>query len=65
MKTELISPLYDADYDCLMVQWPKVIIAKSYIFVYTVNPSFKPQGLIDFMVHNYLGSNRERVEIKT
>ena len=26
---------------------------------YTVNPGFKPQGLINFMVHNQPGSNRD------
>ena len=31
----------------------------------TVNPRFKLQGLINFMVHNQLGSNRERGEIET
>ena len=32
---------------------------------HTKNPRFKPRGLIDFMVHNHVGSNRERVEIET
>ena len=33
----------------------------------TVNPRFKPRGLITFMIDNHLGSNqeRERVEIVT
>ena len=31
---------------------------------FTVNPLVKPQGLINFMVHNHPGSNRERVEIE-
>ena len=32
---------------------------------YTVNPRFKPRGLINFMVHNHPGSNRERGQIET
>ena len=36
-----------------------------YRFPYTINPPFKPQGLINCMVHNHLGSNPERVEIET
>ena len=32
---------------------------------YTVNPRFKPRGLIDFVVHNHPVSNRERIEIDT
>ena len=31
----------------------------------TINPRSKPRGLINFMVHNHLGWNRERVEIET
>ena len=31
----------------------------------TINPHSKPQGLINFIVHNNPGSNRARVEIKT
>ena len=33
--------------------------------MYIVNPQFKPWGLINFMVHNHPGSNREEVEIET
>ena len=32
---------------------------------YTVNPRLKPWGLINFMVHNHPGSNRDRVEFET
>ena len=31
----------------------------------TVNPRFKPRGLNNFVVHNHLGSNRERGQIET
>ena len=31
----------------------------------TVNPRFKPQGLINLKVNNHPGSNRERAEIET
>ena len=30
-----------------------------------VDPRFKPQGLINFMVHNHLGSSQEMGEIET
>ena len=33
--------------------------------IVTPNPQFKPRGLITLMVHYYLGSNREMVEIET
>ena len=32
---------------------------------HTVNPRFKPWGLINFMVHNHPGSNQERGQIET
>ena len=31
----------------------------------TINIRFKPQGLINFMVHNHLGLNQERGQIET
>ena len=37
----------------------------NYMYMITVNPRFKPWGLINFIVHNHPGSNRERVEIET
>ena len=34
-------------------------------FHITVNPQLKYWGLIDFMVHDHQGSNRERAQIET
>ena len=35
------------------------------LYIHTVNPGFKPHGLINFMAPNHPGSNREWVEIET
>ena len=32
--------------------------------VYTINPRSKPRGLINFIIHNHPGSNRERNQIE-
>ena len=34
-------------------------------FTDSINPRFMPWGLINFLVHNRPGSNRERGEIET
>ena len=38
-------------------------LLRAYVHI-TINPRFKPRGLINFMVHNHSGSNRERGQIK-
>ena len=41
-----------------------VAFRSTVIYRCSVNPRFKPHGLINFMVHNHPGSNRERVEVR-
>ena len=48
---------------CISPEASYLLILDSHIG--TVNARFKPWALINHMVHNHPGSNRERVEIKT
>ena len=57
--------------DCVLYLGTGMLYLKLYHKTHTalstmnVNSPFKPWCLINFMVHNHLGSNGERVEIET
>ena len=54
-------------YKVVMGTWlnKKTIVYFSCKIVSTVNPQFKPRGLIDSMVHNHPGSNRDYKSIES